>query len=169
MAIYLKLDGIDGDATHQDHRNWMRIENLDLGIRRRFRTGAGVVTNREGRQPALSPVRLVKRSCRATPLLMTESLAGSRSKTAVIHVVDTGSPGRTYIEVTLSNVLVIPALVLKGYASALDAAASTESLEKVRRKDRANAEKEAGDATKRAGAPPPNLLELGPSPIQKAW
>ena len=63
----------------------------------------------------------------------------------------------------------IPALVLKGYASALDAAASTESLEKVRRKDRANAEKEAGDATKRAGAPPPNLLELGPSPIQKAW
>ena len=63
----------------------------------------------------------------------------------------------------------IPALVLKGYASALDAAASTESLEKVRRKERATAEKEAGDATKRAGAPPPNLLELGPSPIQKAW
>ena len=106
MAIYLKLDGIDGDATHQDHRNWMRIENLDLGIRRKFGTRTGVVANREGRQPALSPVRLVKRSCRATPLLMTESLAGSRSKTAVIHVVDTGSPGRTYIEVTLSNVLV---------------------------------------------------------------
>ena len=106
MAIYLKLDGIEGDATHQDHRNWMRIDNLDLGVRRKFRTRAGVVTNREGRQPALSPVRLVKRSCRATPLLMTESLAGSRSKTAVIHVVDTGSPGRTYIEVTLSNVLV---------------------------------------------------------------
>lgn len=63
----------------------------------------------------------------------------------------------------------IPALVLKGYASALDAAASTENLEKVRRKDRADAEKEAGDATKRAGAPPPNLIELGPPPIQKAW
>jgi type VI secretion system secreted protein Hcp len=106
MAIYLKLDGIDGDATHQDHRNWMRIENLDLGVRRKFRTRAGVTINREGRQPALSPVRLAKRSCRATPLLMTESLAGSRSKTAVIHVVDTGSPGRTYIEVTLSNVLI---------------------------------------------------------------
>jgi hypothetical protein len=63
----------------------------------------------------------------------------------------------------------IPALVLKGYASALDAAASTESLEKVRRKERATAEKEAGDATNRAGAPPPNLIELGPPPIQKAW
>ena len=63
----------------------------------------------------------------------------------------------------------IAAIVLKGYATALDAAASAENIEKVRRKDRADAEKEAGDATKRAGAPPPNLLELGPSPIQKAW
>ena len=63
----------------------------------------------------------------------------------------------------------IAAIVLKGYATALDAAASAENLEKVRRKERATAEKEAGDATKRAGAPPPNLLELGPPPIQKAW
>lgn len=63
----------------------------------------------------------------------------------------------------------IAAIVLKGYATALDAAASAENLEKVRRKDRADAEKEAGDATKRAGAPPPNLIELGPPPIQKAW
>ena len=63
----------------------------------------------------------------------------------------------------------IAAIVLKGYATALDAAASAENLEKVRRKERATAEKEAGDAIKRAGAPPPNLIELGPPPIQKAW
>jgi type VI secretion system secreted protein Hcp len=106
MAIYLKLDGIDGDATHQGHQNWMRIENMDLGVRRKIRTKAGVSTNREGRQPAISPVRLIKRSCQATPLLVTEALAGSKSKTALIHVVETGSGGRTYMELTLSNVLV---------------------------------------------------------------
>lgn len=106
MAIYLKLGDINGDATHQGHQNWMRINNMNLGIRRKIRTKAGVSTNREGRQPAISPVRLTKRSCQATPLLMTQALAGSKSKTAVIHVVETGSGGRTYIELTLSNVLV---------------------------------------------------------------
>lgn len=63
----------------------------------------------------------------------------------------------------------IPMLVLRGYASALDAAAAREGIEQVRRQERAAAEKEGNDVGKRAGVPAPNMLELGPAPITRAW
>jgi hypothetical protein len=63
----------------------------------------------------------------------------------------------------------IAAIVLKGYATALDAAASAENLEKVRCRERAAAEKEGNDVVKRTGTPAPNMLELGPAPITRAW
>ena len=106
MPIYMQLDGIQGDATQQAHQNWTDIKSLSWNIERTMNTLAGAAANREGKQPSVGHVTLTKISDRSTPKLITEAAAGQATKTAKIHLVTTGSPGTTYLEFTLSNVLI---------------------------------------------------------------
>ena len=106
MPIYLQIDGIQGDATHEAHKNWTDISSLSWGVQRQMNTLAGAAQNREGKQPSVGQVTLTKISDRSTPKLITEAASGQVSKTAKIHLVTTGSPGDTYLEFTLSNVLI---------------------------------------------------------------
>lgn len=32
MPIYLQIDGIQGDATHEEHRKWMDIEAIHWNV-----------------------------------------------------------------------------------------------------------------------------------------
>ncbi len=41
MPIYLQIDGIQGDATHETHRRWMDIESLHWNVTRNMNTFAG--------------------------------------------------------------------------------------------------------------------------------
>ena len=38
MAIFGKFDGIEGDATHQAHKNWVDIDTLQFGVGRAIST-----------------------------------------------------------------------------------------------------------------------------------
>jgi type VI secretion system secreted protein Hcp len=106
MPIYLQLDGIEGDATQQAHQGWTDIKSLAWNIERSMNTLVGSSQNREGKQPSVEHVTLTKISDRSTPKLITEAATGQAGKTAKIHLVTTGSPGTTYLEFTLSNVLI---------------------------------------------------------------
>lgn len=105
MPIYLQLDGIQGDATHQAHQGWTDISSISWSLQREMNTLVGASQNREGKQPSVGHVTLTKTSDRSTPKLITEAAAGQAGKIAKIHLVTTGSPGNTYLEFTLSNVL----------------------------------------------------------------
>ena len=106
MPIYLQLDGIQGDATHESHKQWTDIKSLQWGINRQMNTLAGSSANREGSEPEVGEVTLIKTSDSSSPKLMTEAASGNSGKTAKIHLVTSGSPGDTYLEFTLTNVLV---------------------------------------------------------------
>lgn len=41
MPIYLQIDGIQGDATHEEHRKWMDIEAIHWNVARNMNTSAG--------------------------------------------------------------------------------------------------------------------------------
>lgn len=38
MPIYLQIDGIQGDATHEEHRKWMDIEAIHWNVARNMNT-----------------------------------------------------------------------------------------------------------------------------------
>jgi type VI secretion system secreted protein Hcp len=106
MPIYLKVDGIQGDATHEEHKKWMDIEAIHWNVSRAMNTTAGSTANREASEPMVSEVILTKVSDSSSTKLFQEACAGRTGKTAVIHLVTTGNPGNTYIEYTLTNTLI---------------------------------------------------------------
>ncbi|MDT3376343.1 Hcp family type VI secretion system effector [Labrys portucalensis] len=105
MPIYLQLDGIQGDATQEQHKKWMDIEAIHWNVSRNMNTSAGSAANREASEPTISEVILTKVSDSSSTRLFQEACSGRTGKTAVIHLVSTGSPGNTYIEYTLTNTL----------------------------------------------------------------
>lgn len=106
MAIYLKIDGIDGNATHDSHKQWIDVDSMSWGVGRAISTVAGSAQNREASQPSLSEVSITKTMDGASPKLLTEACTGSAGKLVKIHFVSTGSPGVTYAEYELTNGLI---------------------------------------------------------------
>lgn len=104
MAIYLKIDGIDGDATHKDHHKWIDCFKVEYGIFREMQGKVGAGITRETGTPKVSDVNICKRIDSSTPYLMTMAASGVSNK-ATLHYVSTGA-GYTYNEVKLSNCIV---------------------------------------------------------------
>ncbi|MFV0334221.1 MAG: Hcp family type VI secretion system effector [Tropicimonas sp.] len=106
MPIYLQLDGIPGDATHETHKAWMDVESLHWNVSRNMNTAAGSTANREASEPTVSEVVLTKVSDSSSTKLFAEACTGRTGKLTTIHLVTTGNPGDTYIEYKLTNTLV---------------------------------------------------------------
>lgn len=105
MPIYLQIDGIQGDATHETHKQWMDIEAIHWDVSRNMNTSAGSTANREASEPTISEMVLTKVSDSSSTKLFSEACTGKTGKLATIHLVTTGSPGDTYIQYTLTNTL----------------------------------------------------------------
>ena len=106
MAIYLKYDGIDGDATHDEHKKWITIESLQWGVGRAIATPVGSAKNREASEPSVAEVTCTKQMDTASVYLFQEACTGQAGKAVTIHLVSTGSPGQTYLEYKLTDSLV---------------------------------------------------------------
>lgn len=106
MPIYLQIDGIHGDATHERHKNWMDIEALHWDVSRIVNTSAGSAANREASEPTISEVTLTKTSDSSSTKLFQEACTGRTGKSAAINLVTTGSPGETYIVFSLTNTII---------------------------------------------------------------
>ena len=106
MAIYLKYEGIDGEATHDTHKKWIDVQSLSFGTGRGISTPAGSTANREASEPNISEVVISKLLDGSSPKLFTESVTGTAGKKVEIHLVSTGNPGNTYVEYVLTNALI---------------------------------------------------------------
>lgn len=106
MAIYVKIDGIDGEATHETHKKWLDVSSIQWGVGRAISTPAGSTANREASEPSVSEVTITKLMDSSSPKLFTEACTGNAGKLVQIHLVSTGSPGNTYTEYKLTNSLV---------------------------------------------------------------
>jgi type VI secretion system secreted protein Hcp len=106
MAIFGKFDGIEGDATHQAHKNWVDIDTLQFGVGRAISTPTGRAANRESSAPSVSEVTISRHTDKASPLFFKESVTGASSKKVQIDLTTTGDPGDTYLTYTLEDVLV---------------------------------------------------------------
>lgn len=106
MAIYVKIEGIDGEATQQDHQKWIDVRSIQFGFGRAISTPTGSAANREASQPSVSEVVVNKGMDASSAKLFTEAVTGNKGKTVNIDLVSTGSPGNTYASYTLTNALV---------------------------------------------------------------
>lgn len=106
MAIYIKYEGIDGEATHETHKKWLDVGSLQWGVGRAIATPSGSTANREASEPSVSEVTITKMMDASSPKFFVESVTGAVGKKVEIHLVTTGSPGVTYAEYILTDALV---------------------------------------------------------------
>lgn len=121
MAIYLNVDGIEGDVTASGHEGWMECQSLQWGVGREIRTPTGGSQERESSAPSVSDVTVTKLMDKSTPALFTEACVG-KSKRVRIDLVQSGDQLETYLSYTLTNSLV------SGYSISSAGDRPTESI-----------------------------------------
>ena len=106
MAIYMKIDGIDGDVTAKGHENWIALQSLDFDVKRLLSTDPGRIADREGTRPSISEVTLTKKMDKSSPLIFGEACVGKAKSTVKIDICQTDSNLSPYAQLTLNNVIV---------------------------------------------------------------
>jgi len=105
MAIYLKLDGIEGPVTTKGFEKQIEILSFSLGSSRMIGTAARGSINREHSEPVLSEVTLSKNWDTSSAPLFQDAVAGTMDKKAILAFTTT-SKGATekFLEIELTNV-----------------------------------------------------------------
>ena len=107
MSLYMQVSGVDGQVSAQGFSNWIELESVDLDISRHLNTQSGNIASREGSKPSLSEIEIKKFVDPATPDLFSNALTGKAlNGDVVIAYTTTGSNPSTYLQVTLSDVIV---------------------------------------------------------------
>lgn len=97
-ASYLKIEGIQGESTDNEHKDWIDILSMSSPLSETAATG--------GRQH--KPLTITKAVDKASPMLQRASISGKVFPKVEIHVPasDYGGSRLTYLKYELKNVTV---------------------------------------------------------------
>lgn len=107
MAIYLKLDGVDGNVTAKGYEKWIQVDTCHFGVSRDVTMEAGKTANRESVKPRISEVSITKRADNSVAALFKEAVVGKKGRKAELAFVRTGEKAlEQFMGYKLKNVLV---------------------------------------------------------------
>ena len=107
MSIFMNYEGLKGESTDKNHKDWIDVDHLSWGVRRNITSNTATSKDRESANAEITDLTLTRRMDKATPDLFVESCCG-KGKDVVIHLckTGTGSGTDTYMEYTLKNALI---------------------------------------------------------------
>lgn len=105
MPIYMKFDGVDGDATAESHAGWIVLHSVQWGSSRNIST-SGQATNRQRSAVAVSEVVVTKDRDHASGKLWREHLMGDGKTVQIDWVVNSQGGEALFQSLKLSNALV---------------------------------------------------------------
>jgi len=101
-VAYLKFDGVDGESTDKDHKDWIDIESFSQTITRESGDGSTGATRTRG-AATMGDIVVVKELDKSSPKLAESILMGKVFPTVKFQL--TSSAG-TYFMYELKNVMV---------------------------------------------------------------
>lgn len=106
MAIYMKIDGIDGNVTAKGHEKWIEVKDVSFGNGRGVSSASpGNQTNREASIPSFSEISLTKAMDETSPKIFVESCIG-KAKKIQLHLCRSGDNISSYMEYTFTDALI---------------------------------------------------------------
>ena len=105
MALFIKFDGVDGEANDKDHKQWTDVLSFSWGL---HKAGAGATgqTRRRG-VATVEDVVCTKEFDKSSPKLAEAVLSGKVFPKVEIHNTATyGESRATYLKYELKNVMV---------------------------------------------------------------
>ena len=121
MAIYLKVEGLNGEVSAAGHEKWIECNSLQWGVGRAITTRVGGGADREASQPSISEVTVSKLMDKATPNLFYEACIG-KGKKVEIHLCKTEDQLANYMTYELTNAMI------SGYSMSSGGDRPSESL-----------------------------------------
>lgn len=107
MSIFMSYAGIKGNASDSNHRQWLDVDDLHWGVRRKITSPTSTQGDRESSNAQISDLTLTRHVDRASPYLFLEACCGKGTE-VTIHLCKTGkgTGSETYIEYVLKNALI---------------------------------------------------------------
>lgn len=93
MAMYMKIDGIEGESKQKDHKNWIDLHSMQVGF---SNAGGGMPSSSGGRlggEGVCNEIGVSFPGCSALPTITQYCLTGTTVKTIEIQSV-TASKGQ---------------------------------------------------------------------------
>jgi type VI secretion system secreted protein Hcp len=111
MALYMKVDGVNGDVDEAGHKQWIQLNSLQWGVGRGIGSPKSSSSDRESSEASVSEVTVAKTLDESTTELLRQALWG-KGKKVEIHFTRTGDNKQQipYLKFILENVL------LSGYS-----------------------------------------------------
>lgn len=106
MAIYMKYGDVKGEATHDKHKDWIDIIQLNWGTGRDVVALTGSTHNRVSGRTHISQIQLVKAMDCASTKLFTEACSGNKGVEVTIDVTTHADSAMSYCTYTLSDALI---------------------------------------------------------------
>ncbi len=107
MAIdnFLQLDGIEGEATHRDHRNQIELLSWSWGMTNTA-SGSGSGAGAGNGRPKAQSLLVVHRYDKASPALLRVAATGRHIAGAVLSARRAGAGSRDFLKITLKEVFI---------------------------------------------------------------
>ncbi|HEY3382761.1 MAG TPA: type VI secretion system tube protein Hcp [Vicinamibacterales bacterium] len=110
---FIRFDGVEGESTHKDHRDWMVVSSFSFDQLARAQ-GSGRVSFHD--------ISVTKRVDKASPALAKAAASGRHFPTATVSVRKAGGGQQEYLVVKLQDIMV------SSYRTAGGGNAQTESF-----------------------------------------
>jgi type VI secretion system secreted protein Hcp len=105
MALYIKIDGIDGESSDSNHSKWIIADSASLPIFRSIPGGA-VDQQRTKGETTLGDITFVRQLDKSSPKLMEACALGKFNKAVTVEFTSTmGGKTETYLKWALENVI----------------------------------------------------------------
>lgn len=106
MSIFMKVDGINGETSDSNYKNWLDIESISWNTNRKITSNTSTQDDRESANAEISSLFVKKYMDKATPQIFLETCCGT-GKTITIRLTKTGKGKGSdqYMEYVLSNAL----------------------------------------------------------------
>lgn len=107
MSIFVNYDGVKGESSDADHKDWMDVESCNFDIERAITSSTSTKGDRESSNVEIKDLIITRHTDSATPKLFLESCCGT-GKDVTIHFTKTGKGSGTdvYLELNLKNALI---------------------------------------------------------------
>jgi type VI secretion system secreted protein Hcp len=107
MAVFVKIEGLKGEATAEGYKEWMQAGSFQLGLGRGVSVSGGGASRREATAPSVSEISLTKTMDSIDALLWKEALGG-QAKKVDIHITQTDKGGKhvAFLKYVLEDTLI---------------------------------------------------------------
>lgn len=107
MAIFMKVDGVTGSATHSGYEGWVSVKAADFtGIVQPVHQIVGRMKDRLSELPIIGQIEIIKEVDDSSLQLFQAASSGKVIPNVEIDFVTSGDPSFTYEKIALTDVII---------------------------------------------------------------